>query len=130
MKRVLGLGGIIASLVLMTLPYGAAMEFAPGLGSSVTYYFSYWSLMPMGFGNYLPLLAGISSFGVVIWTVLGGYIPHWKLYRSLLWVGPGASVFSWVLYDSYSHLSLGIVSLQLISLFFLMPDKVHTAKYR
>ena len=55
-KRVLSIACVIISIILMTLPGGVAMTFVPSPMERVTTYFPYFSLMPFGYGNWMPII--------------------------------------------------------------------------
>ena len=54
MKRWVCLAGILFSLVLMLLPGGVSMTFAPGSGETVKCFYPFFSMMPLGYGNFFP----------------------------------------------------------------------------
>lgn len=54
----LSLGTLLLALALEAAPYGVVLLFAPGPGERVRRSFSYFSLTPVGYGDFLPLLAG------------------------------------------------------------------------
>ena len=74
MKRFLSIYCILAALVLMALPFGIQMDFVSDPGPPmefVTYHFSYLSLMPLGYANWMPLITVLLSLAVLIMLVLG-----------------------------------------------------------
>ena len=57
--RILVLGAAGLALLLEALPWSVTMRFSNGPGKYVTESFSYFSLLPVGYGVFLPLLAGL-----------------------------------------------------------------------
>lgn len=55
---------IAASIILMLLP-GVAMNFSDGYNTIMKYY-SYFSGMPIGYGNWFPILTALFSIIVLI----------------------------------------------------------------
>jgi len=66
MKRMLPLSLMLASIVLMILPFGVRMAFANPDGPPFIQYYSYFSEMPIGYGNFFPILTVILSLAVII----------------------------------------------------------------
>lgn len=59
LARGLALGLTLAALALELTPWGAVLVFAPGPRERVRQTFSYFSLLPLGYGNPFPLCAGV-----------------------------------------------------------------------
>lgn len=49
----------ITAFILEVLPYGVAMIFSDGPNKKIVRTYSYFSLMPFGYGEYAPLAAGL-----------------------------------------------------------------------
>ena len=54
MKRWVCLAGILFSLVLMLLPGGCFHDVCPGPGETVKCFNPFFSMMPLGYGNFFP----------------------------------------------------------------------------
>lgn len=53
---VLSFAALLPAIVLEALPYGVTMRFAKGPGDTYLVFQSYFSLLPWGYGDLLPLL--------------------------------------------------------------------------
>jgi len=74
MKRTLSLFCILAALILMALPFGIQMHFVSDPGPPmefVTFHFSYLSLMPLGYANWMPLITVLLSLAILFMIVFG-----------------------------------------------------------
>ena len=60
---------MIASLILMSLPYGVAMNFSDGVQIFTSYY-SYFSMMPIGYANWFPMLTAVLSIIVLVQLIV------------------------------------------------------------
>lgn len=60
-KAIYGVGTAFqaAAFILELLPYGTVLIFAPGPGETVVKQYSYFSLTPVGYANFTPLLTGV-----------------------------------------------------------------------
>ena len=95
MKRWICLVGILISLILMLLPEGVAMTFASGPGETIKCFYPFFSRIPLGYGNLFPAAS-------ILLTCLG---------LSIL-----ANAASWMLFASFTAVSLGIVLFQAVVL--------------
>ena len=60
---------LAVSVALMWLPYGVAMRFASEPGPPmeyITFNYSYISRVPIGYGNWFPIITAILSFAVLL----------------------------------------------------------------
>ena len=60
---------LAVSVALMWLPYGIAMRFVSNPGPPIeyaTFYYSFISGMPIGYGNWFPIITAILSFAVLL----------------------------------------------------------------
>lgn len=108
MKRMLSFACIMLSIFLMMFPYGVGMTFASAPGEQVIQTYSYFSPMPVGYGNVLPLLAALCSVVALILLIV-------ERRRAMVWVtaaGALCSPVSWLIFGSFQQLSLVIVLLQ------------------
>ena len=62
----------LLALVLECLPVGVAMNFMgdPAVGDTFTEYVSFFSLLPVGYGNVFPLLTGVITAVLLIVAVI------------------------------------------------------------
>jgi len=68
----ISLACIIVSIILMLLPIGAVLTFAPNPTDRITKTFSYFDMIVFGYGNIFPLLTAILSMFLLIlvsWTL-------------------------------------------------------------
>lgn len=56
---VLSFAALLPAIVLEALPYGVTMRFAKGPGDTYLVFQSYFSLLPWGYGDLLPLLIAV-----------------------------------------------------------------------
>jgi len=66
------------TILLMALPYSVAMRFSDGPNNFFVSYYSYFSFMPIGYGNWFPMLTVI--FSVIV------LILHFKNNKRIVWV--------------------------------------------
>jgi len=72
MKRVLSICCILAALILMTLPFGIQMDFVSDPGPPMemaTSHYSYFSMMPIGYANWMPIITAVLSLAILIMLV-------------------------------------------------------------
>ena len=58
------------ALVLEILPIGAVMVFAAGPGERITEVYSYFSLLPLGYAHFTPMLTGIGTIASLVLGVV------------------------------------------------------------
>ena len=75
----------LLALILECLPWGVAMTFMgdPAVGDSFTEYVSYFSLLPVGYGNVFPMLTGVITAVLLILAVIHLCKPGEKLQKWL-----------------------------------------------
>lgn len=113
---------MIASICLMALPYGVAMTFAPSPTETTTKYFSYFSMLPLGYGNWLPLVTIFLSIMVVILLLLRR--NFYKAIPVCLILSIVGNLLSWLIFGSFSWTSLAIVVLHLLTLVLLFIERM------
>lgn len=76
----------LLALILECLPMGVAMNFMgdPAVGDTFTEYVSYFSLLPVGYGNVFPMLTGAVTAVLLIVAVIHLFRPGDKLMK---WLG-------------------------------------------
>jgi len=143
-KRVLAVCCMALSIVLMALPYGVAISYwysGPPDFETVTSYYSYFSMMPVGAsGNIFPLTTVVISLMILVRLLisLGSYISK-KVKKDdigkptfvLLIICVLTSVLSWSLFNAISIIGVIIMLLHvatyilLIMILRIKPDAVY-----
>lgn len=104
---------LVLSIILMCLPYGVAMPFSDGPANIVVSYYAYFSGMPLGYGNVCPLLTAAFSVAMVALLAVA-YKGRLRLVRRICaGILPMFSLFSWLLFNTYTPLALIIFLLHL-----------------
>ena len=60
----------VIAVVLEILPYGAVLSFGLDSGETSESYYSYFSLTPYGYANFLPFITAVLTCVLVIMTVI------------------------------------------------------------
>jgi len=74
MKRFLSICCALAALALMALPFGIRMDFVSDPGPPmefVTFHYSYISLMPIGYANWMPVVTAVLTLVILLLLVAG-----------------------------------------------------------
>ncbi len=124
MRKIISIIGILISLILMALPYGVSMTFADGPGNYLTYHFSYFSSMPIGYGNWLPIITAVLSIAIFILILLDNKIKTEKPVKICLAICLLASFLSWIIFNAISVLGIIITLVHVTLLIFqFIPRK-------
>ena len=119
---------LLAALVLEILPWGAVMVFArPAEDGSIGHFretYSYFSLMPAGYGMFFPLLTGLLTAVLLLTALLQWRRPRKKRGDRLFAAAAVALVFSvmpWLLFggEYFSGTGCAITLCLLLTLAFL-----------
>jgi len=132
MKKILPLCFLIASIVLMALPFGVAISYysnPPNL-ETVTSYYSYFDTFTVGAtGNVFPSMIAFFTIGLVIGYSIGLIRKTTVTKKStiilvgiILLVLPLASVLSWVIFNSISVVGVIIFVLHVATLILLLIE--------
>lgn len=111
---------LATALILELLPYGAVLNFAaPAADGSIGRFretYSYFSLMPLGYGNVFPFLTGILTTFLLAAALLQWRRPQAKRGNRLFVALTIALIFSLLPLFLFSSFSLtgGLISLSLI----------------
>ena len=97
------------SVLLMALPYGVNMEFS---ADSAKY--SYFSMMPLGYGNFLPMITGIVAIAAFILTVVNIKKDLSKQAMILFVIAINLSLVSWFMFSSVTPLGVIIFILHVV----------------
>ena len=119
-RRIAALICLLLSLLLMVPPFGVAMRFAPGPDERITELYSYFSGMPLGYGNAFPLLAVLCAAAA---AVLVSFRPDGRMrLAALLCTGAAAlaTAASWLQFGSFTVAGLAILLLQATALGLLL----------
>ena len=125
MKRWICLVGILISLILMLLPEGVAMTFASGPGETIKCFYPFFSRIPLGYGNLFP------AASILLSAIGAAFLLFAPRVRPAILTCLGLSILanaaSWMLFASFTAVSLGIVLFQAVvfslQLFSLMREK-------
>ena len=123
--RIISICFMAISVALMLLPSGVAMKFVSEPGPPmeyVTYYYSYISGMPIGYGNWFPILTAILSFAVLLVLIISlirrmeSESGSRKTVLICLSICIVAALISWRLFNSVSIIGVIICVLHAITL--------------
>lgn len=118
-KDIFSIISMIVAIVLMTMPIGVAMEFSSGPGSAdfVTKYYSYFSGMPIGYANWLPLITVLISIFILLMLIVDIKVQRMrKVIKFSLSICIIASVLSWIIFDSFTIIALLIMIIHIVVL--------------
>lgn len=109
---------ILISIILMASPWGIAMTFAPGPNERIMSYFSYFDLMPLGYGNWFPAITVILSIIALLLLLVDLKKPGYrrKAVRVCLIICVISSLLSWVIFNTFTTTGAFVASLHLIVL--------------
>lgn len=62
---------MLIAIILMATPFGVAMTFSPSPTKRVTRYYSYFNMMPFGYGNWFPAITAFLSIAVFLLLLVG-----------------------------------------------------------
>ena len=90
-----------ASIIMMTLPYGVRMNFSggPPAFEALPFYYSYFSGMPIGYGNWFPIITAVISILALIFLFLGAKRRTMVIYLLTCVI---ASLASWIIFSAVS----------------------------
>lgn len=107
---------LVLAVVLEALPYGVTMRFAKGPGECYLETFSYFSLLPVGYADVLPMLIGILTaaaclaLGICLLTGGKGKKPALVLGT----IGAVLAVLRLTLYRGYENGTMWAVTVLLV----------------
>jgi len=103
MRKILTICCMLISIILMATPYGIAMTFASGPNERITNYYSYFNMMPLGYGNWLPIITAVLSIVVLMILLINLRSGKWEksaLICSVICLI--ASILSWLIFSSFT----------------------------
>lgn len=104
--------------MFMLHPNGVPMIFALSPTEKVTNYYSYFSPIPFGYGNWLPLITAILSIFTIVLLCISFKKRMKMAIEICLGIAIGASLLSWMVFGTYSV--IGLIVLVLHILVFIM----------
>lgn len=107
-RKLFSIACMVLSIILMALPYGIPMVFAPGPEERVTQYYSYFSMMPFGYGNWSPILTAFLSVVILILLLIGFKKELKQAVIICLCLIFFITLASWILFQTFSFLGLAI----------------------
>lgn len=116
MRRIVSLACNLTAIVLMAQPMGVAMTFMVSPTETMKEYYSYFSLMPMGYGNWFPIIAGVLSAVTALLMLVDFKIPVKKAVIVLLIIILLISLLSWVVFGAFSIVGLIVAVLHAVAL--------------
>ena len=117
-KKIIACLCILASVVIMAMPVSVKMTFSSGAEAAqkTVEGFSYFSMIPAGYGNYMPLLTGCISICALIASVLNLKNNASKQTMILLIICINLNLFSWFIFSSFTIAALIIFLLDIVAM--------------
>lgn len=129
MKKIASLCCMLISIILMALPFGVSMTFAPSPTERVTEYFSYFSMMPLGYGDWFPIITALLSIFVFMLLLVDiKKVNTRRAVQTCLCTCIIVSLLSWIVFNSVSAVGVCITVLHIIVLVLQAPQKPEPAK--
>ena len=113
------------AVVLMSLPYGVQMRFVSDPGPPtefVSFYYSYFSGMPIGYANWFPIMTVLLSIAVFLMLVVRAVRNKKELSYAVkplmicLAICVIASLCSWMIFNAVSVIGVVVFALHLATL--------------
>lgn len=112
---------MLIAIILMATPYGIAMTLAPSPTERVAKYFSYFSMILLGYGNWFPAITALLSVIVFFLFLVGSRKASVrKTVIVCVTICIISSVLSWLLFNSISGIGTMVVGFHIIVLVVLM----------
>lgn len=112
-KKVIACIVILVSIIIMLMPVSVKMSFA---GENAVSYYSYFSMMPAGYGNYMPLLTGCISVCALIASVLNLKKNTARQTMFLLIICINLNLFSWFIFSTFTFAALIVFLLHIAAM--------------
>ncbi|HOM01841.1 MAG TPA: hypothetical protein PLH43_03305 [Acetivibrio sp.] len=114
MKKIASVCCMLITIILMALPFGVSMTFAPGPTERVTSYFSYFSMMPWGYGNWFPIITAFFSI-IILLLLLAGMkkVNVGSAVQIFLIICIISQLLSWLLFNSGSIIGVCVMALHI-----------------
>lgn len=106
---------MLIAIALMATPFGVAMTFSPSPAKRVTGYYSYFNMMPLGYGNWFPAITAFLSIAVFLLLLVGIKKANTrKAVQVCLTICIIASVLSWLIFNSISFVGVCVAVFHII----------------
>lgn len=122
-KKALCLCLLLIAFPLMAMPRGVSMTFSAGPENTTTSLYSYFNPMPVGYGNYFPLLCVVMTLVCVALVVYGLKKNTRKATTTCFIVLLGCTPLSWLLFNSFTVLSALIAGMHSLAFILHLSDK-------
>ena len=112
-KKIIACLCILLSILIMLMPLGIKINFPSN--ETVSYY-SYFSLIPAEYGNYMPLLIGCISICALVASVLNLKNNASKQTMILLIICINLNLFSWFIFSTFTVSALIVFLLDIVAM--------------
>ena len=112
-KKIIACLCILLSVLIMLMPVCVKMSFS---GEKAVSYYSYFSMIPAGYGNYMPLLTGCISICALIASVLNLRNNTSKQTMVLLIICINLNLFSWFIFSTFTVAALIVFLLDIVAM--------------
>ncbi|ADU75569.1 MAG TPA: hypothetical protein DEF39_12720 [Hungateiclostridium thermocellum] len=124
MKKIMSALCMLIAVILMALPFGVPMTFAPGPKERVVRYFSYFSMVPVGYGNWFPIITAFLSVIIVLLLLAGmKKVNTGNTVEILLIICIISQLLLWLLFNSVSAVGVCVMVLHIIVFILQMFQK-------
>lgn len=125
-KKLFSICCMLAVIILMVTPYGVRMVFADGPTERITFYYSYFSGMPIGYGNWLPVITALLSIAILTLLLIGLKKDMEKQpVLVLLVICIVISLLSWLVFGACSIVGIIVMIFQVIAVLLQIKFKKH-----
>jgi hypothetical protein len=117
----ISLTALVLAIALMALPLGVRMNFVYDPGPPmefVTFYFSYFSLTPLGYANRFPMITAVLTIAILVLLLIGFKKDTRRGVLICTVICIAASAISWLIFGAFSVVGL-IVLLLHVGVFLL-----------
>ncbi len=124
-KKMASIICMVIAIVLMGTPFSVAMTFASGPTERITKYFSYFSLAPVGYGNWFPIITALLSIIALLLLLVG--IKKTDTKRAVqvcLTICIIASLSSWLVFNSITIVGICVAVFHVIALVLQNPSPI------
>ncbi len=116
-KNIISICCMLIAIILMATPFGVAMTFSPSPTKRVTRYYSYFNMMPFGYGNWFPAITAFLSIAVFLLLLVGIKKANTrKAVQVCLTICIIASTLSWLIFNSISFVGVCVAVFHIILL--------------
>ncbi len=129
MRKIVSVCCMLITIILMALPFGVSMTFAPSPTERVTSYFSYFSMMPWGYGNWFSIITAFLSI-IILLLLLAGMkkVNVRSAVQILLIICIISHLLSWLLFNSGSIIGVCVMALHIAVLILQILENRKFAK--